>query len=112
MSRLVIVALLLAAITGGLTAAPASGVIVGLVVNRTGVGATRLHVTLVEVATGTRHPAVSDDLGFFSFSSLPPGEYRIQPASGQFLPSGSDKLVLDPGEKRSWRLFWIEDANR
>src|SRR6266542_2685495 len=98
-------ALLTAAVTGVITAAPSSGVIVGLIINRSGVAASGVHVALVEVATGIRHESVSDELGFFSYSLLPPGEYRLKPSSGYFLPVGSDKLVLEPGEKRSWRLF-------
>lgn len=104
--------LLLAALTGVLPAAPSSGVIVGLIVSPSGTPVSRLQVELIDTASGAHFEATTDDQGFFAFSLLPSGTYRLEPAKGRFLPAGGDRMVLDPGEKRSWRLLWDNGAGR
>ena len=87
-------------------APPASGVVVGLITNRSGEAVRNMKVTLIDVNAGARHTATTDDEGFFGFSLLPPGEYRLESSLGSFTPPTPATVVLGSGEKRSWRLVW------
>ena len=103
-NRILATVLFAATLTFALQAAPPSGVLVGLVTDRSGIPASRIKVVLIG-SDGVRHEGATDAEGFFSFSLLPPDEYRLEPVSGQFLLPG-DKLILGEGEKRSCRLIW------
>jgi hypothetical protein len=105
-------AILLAICAAYLTAAPFSGAIVGLITNRSDSAVGKVRVVLVDVTSGARHETITDDEGFFSFSLLPPGEYRLEPVGGHFLPPGGARLVLNSGEKRSCRLVWDREPDR
>src|SRR5262245_6119255 len=97
---------LLVVLVSALAIAESSGVLVGLITTGSGEAVRNTRIALVDTATGVRREATTDELGIYAFSLLPPGEYRIEPLHGGFIPRSPNTVVLKPEEKRSWRLVW------
>jgi hypothetical protein len=89
-----------------LARAQSSVVLVGIIVTRSGRPARNTRIVLLSLADGTRRNTTTDDLGIYAFSLLPAGSYVLEPADRPTLLSRVGPVVLQAGDKRSWRVVW------
>ncbi len=71
------------------------GSISGTVTDPSGGVVPKANVTAVNVETGVRHSAVTDDKGFFSFPSLSIGRYDLEIESASFKPYRRTGIAVD-----------------
>jgi hypothetical protein len=87
--------------------AQSSGVLVGIIMTRSGQPARNTRIVLLSLTDGTRRNTTTDDLGIYAFSLLPEGSYVLEPADRPTLRSRVCPVVaLQAGEKRALRVVW------
>ena len=106
MTRISLLVVLVSALAIAQSIPQSSGVLVGLITTGSGEAVRHTRIALIDNATGVCREATTDELGIYAFSLLPPGEYRIEPLHGGFIPRSPNRIVLKPEEKRSWRPVW------
>src|ERR1700680_1101638 len=67
--------LVLAGTTGVHAQTTTTGAIIGRVTDQSGAVVPNASVTLIQLSTGAKRSATSDDIGVYRFSLLPPGSY-------------------------------------
>jgi Carboxypeptidase regulatory-like domain len=87
--------------------AQSSGVLVGIITTRSGRPARNTRIVLLSLTDGTRRDTTTDDLGIYAFSLLPAGSYVLERADRPTVLSRVGPVVLQAGEKRSWRVVWV-----
>lgn len=76
---------------------PASGSIQGTVMDPNGAVVPGAHVTLDNRDAKAQRETLSDDNGFFNFTAVGPGRFRVTIASRGFEPWVGPEIVLQPG---------------
>src|SRR5690349_9620654 len=78
-----------------LNAQGTTGQITGLVTDATGAVVPKAEIVVVNEATGIRRNAVSNELGYYTVSLLPPGSYRISVRKEGFRPVDRAGITLE-----------------
>jgi len=72
--------------------------IVGTVVDPTGVAIANIKVEARSVATGVVYAAITNDVGNYTFASLPPGEYELKVSAQGFKTYSRGKLTVSASQ--------------
>jgi hypothetical protein len=92
-----VLVLLLSALAG----AQSTGTVTGTVADQTGAVVTKAKVTLHNDGTGDNRESTSNESGYFSFASVPPGTYTVKVSAPNFKSFERKGLAVRPGDLRN-----------
>ena len=95
-------------LTGNLFGQTITGSIVGSVEDASKAAIKGADLTLTQTTTGIARASRTNDLGEFTFPSLPPGEYTLQVRAGGFRTSERSGIQLSSREVRSAGTIVLE----
>ncbi len=78
-----------------------TGTITGTVYDQSGAVVPKTTVTLTNEATKDERKSISNDVGYFSFGSVPPGSYTVKVSYAGFKSWQTSGLVVRPGDLRN-----------